>query len=108
MSGYKNPKDKQFKKGQSGNADGRPRQAVQLLPADYLFRKVAFEEVAIGVEGATIVMTRWEALMRQIHIMAHGNLSAVRLLHRIRKQFPGEGLPGIKSIFVVSDNQMKY
>jgi hypothetical protein len=106
---YKNPpKEKQFKKGKSGNADGRPRQAAQLLPRGYLFRKVAFEEVEIGVDGAPIVMTRWEAMVRQVHIMAHKNLSAARLLHRIRTQFPGESPTTMKPILVLSDNQMKY
>jgi hypothetical protein len=33
----------------------------------YLFRKVAIEHVAIETDGGSVTMTRWEALMRQIH-----------------------------------------
>jgi hypothetical protein len=107
--GYKNPpKAHRFKKGQSGNPSGPPRQAVQRLPAAYLFRKVASEEVAIEVDGTTRLMARWEALMRRIHIMAYNDPSAARLLHQIRKQFPGKDAPDLKSILVLSDNQMKY
>jgi len=105
--GYNNPpKVHRFKKGQSGNPSGQ--QAVQKLPTAYLFRKVANEEVTIEIDGITTVMTRWEALMRRIHIMAYNNPSAARLLHQIRKQFPGKGAPDLKSILVLSDNEMKY
>ena len=105
--GYKNPpKHAQFKKGKSGYPSGRPKQAVRLLPADYLFRKVAFEEVTIGPEGAAVVMTRWEALLRQIHLTKKP--SAARLLHQIRKLFPGDSSPGIKPIFVLRDDEMNF
>jgi len=108
-AGYKNPpKAHRFKAGECPNPNGRPKQAVQRLPAAYLFRKVANEEVAIEIDGAPVMMTRWEALVRQIHIMAHKNPSAARLLHQIRKEFPGKGSPAVKSILVVSDNQTKY
>ena len=108
-AGYKNPpKAHRFKKGQSGNPGGRPRQAVRRLPASYLFRKVASEEVVIEVDRTTVMMTRWEALIRKIHIMAHSDPSAARLLHQIRKEFPGSGSSDVKSILVMSDNEMNY
>lgn len=107
--GYKNPPmAHRFKKGECPNPSGRPRQAVQRLPAAYLFRKVANEEVTIEVDGTTTVMTRWEALMRRVHIMAHNNPGAARLLYQIRKQFPGKDASDVKSILVLSDNEMKY
>ena len=108
-AGYKNPPEaNRFKKGQSGHPSGRPRRAVQRLPAAYLFSKVANEEVTIEVDGREMAMTRWEALTRQVHIMAYNNASASRLLHQIRKEFPDSGSSDVKSILVLSDNEMNY
>ena len=102
------PKATPCKKEQPGNAKGRSKQPKPRLPAAYLFRKVANEEVTIEVNGAKIRMTHWEALLRQLQIMAHKNSSAARLLHRIRKEFPGDGSPDVKSILVFTDNEMNY
>ena len=102
------PKATPYKKEQPANAHGRSKQPKPRLPAAYLFRKVANEEVAIEANGAKIRMTHWEALLRQIQIMAHKNPSAARLLHRIRKEFPGDGSPDVKSILVFTDNEMNY
>ena len=75
----------------------------------YLFRQVANQQVAIEVDGRTVMMTRWEALLRQIQTLAlNKNVSAERLLHQMRKQFPGNGAPRGKMIMVFSDNGMKY
>ena len=52
-AGYQTPpKASQFKKGQPGNQKGRPRQAARQVSTAYLFRKVATEQLAIGVEAA--------------------------------------------------------
>jgi Family of unknown function (DUF5681) len=107
--GYrKPPKGSQFKKGQSSHSQGRPRQAARPVSAAYLFRKVATEPVEIDLDDRTVVMTRWEALLRQIHTLAlNKDASAARLLHQIRRQFPGNAAPGDRHILVVSDNDMK-
>jgi Family of unknown function (DUF5681) len=107
--GYrKPPKGSQFKKGQSVHSQGRPRQAARPVSTAYLFRKVATEPVEIDLDDRTVVMTRWEALLRQIHTLAlNKDASAARLLHQIRRQFPGNAAPGNRHILVVSDNDMK-
>ena len=107
--GYGNPpRASRFKKGQSGNQKGRPRRAAQPVSTSYLFRKVANEQVEIEVQGRKVAMTYWEALLRQIHTLAlNKDASAARLLHQIRKRFPGKAVPGGKLIFVVNDDDLK-
>jgi hypothetical protein len=75
----------------------------------YLFRKVANELVAIELDGRQVKMTRWEAVLRQIHTLAlNKDAGAARLLHQLRKQYPGTAAPGDRFILVVSDNDLKY
>ena len=53
-------------------------------------------------------MTRWEALVRQIHTKAlnrdHG---AARLVDRLRKHFPGQLPAGDPVIIVLSETEMR-
>jgi hypothetical protein len=107
--GYRNPPTGgRFKKGQSGNLNGRPRHATRQTSPAHLFRKVANEDVAIELDGAQVIMTRWEALLRQIHTLAlNKDAGAARLLHQIRKQHPGSAAPADKFIMVLSDHDMK-
>ncbi|MHC2335453.1 DUF5681 domain-containing protein [Bradyrhizobium sp. USDA 4454] len=108
-TGYRNPpKGGRFKKGQSGDPNGRPRQAARQTSPAHLFRKVANEDIAIELDGDQVIMTRWEALLRQIHTLAlNKDAGAARLLHQVRKQYPGSAAPGDKVIMVVSDQDMK-
>ncbi len=97
----------ELKKRKSGNPNVRVKQAAQPLSVSYLFRKVANETIAIQDGGANLTMTRLEALIRQIHILAlNNNPSAARLLHRMRKQFPEKAAPG-EILSVISDADMK-
>ena len=53
-------------------------------------------------------MTRWEAMVRKVQTLALSkDASAARLLHQMRKQFPGSAPPGDKYLAVLSDNDMK-
>lgn len=108
-AGYRNPPESgQFKKSQSGNPKGRPKRTIQPVSTAYLFYKVANEQVAIEIDGNEVMMTRWEALVRQVHTLAlNRDPSASRLLHKMRKLFPGSAPPGDKYLVVVSDIDMK-
>jgi hypothetical protein len=95
-TGYRNPpKDMQFAKGRSGNLSGRPKKDHKQRSAAYLFRKVARDDVAIEIGGEPLKMSYWDAYVRQIYVMAlNKNNGAARLLDQLRRQFPGDALPG--------------
>jgi hypothetical protein len=102
------PVAKQFKKGQSGNKKGRPRRPAEPISTSYLFRKVANEEVEIEVQGRKMVVTRWEAFLRQIHTLAlNNNFKAARLLHQIRQRFPGRAASGGTYFLVCTDEDLR-
>jgi Family of unknown function (DUF5681) len=97
-----------FKKGESGNSKGRPRRPAEPVSTSYLFRKVANEEVEIEVQGCTMAVTRWDALLRQVHTMALNNdFRAARLLHQIRQRFPGRAASGGTFFLVCTDEDLK-
>jgi hypothetical protein len=109
-TGYRNPpKNTQFRKGRSGSPKGRPRQAKRQVSAGSLFRKVAKEQVGIEIDGDIVKMARWDAYVRQIYTMAlNRNNSAARLLDQLRRQFPGDLLPGGDKItFIISEDDAK-
>src|ERR1700688_203829 len=86
----------------------RPKRTTQPVSTAYLFYKVANEQVAIEIDGNEVMMTRWEALVRQVHTLAlNRDPGASRLLHKMRKLFPGSAPPGDKYLVVVSDDDMK-
>src|SRR5271169_3318678 len=95
-AGYrKPPKNGQFKKGQSGNPKGRPKKPSQPVSTAYLFRKVANQMVPVETKSGKEIMTRGEALARMVqNLVLNKDTSAARLLHQIRKKFPGKAVPG--------------
>ena len=102
------PKSTQFKKGRSGNPKGRPRQTVRQVSTGSQFRKVAKEQISIEVNGIRYTMPRWEAYVRQIYTMALGkDHSAARLLDQLRRQFPGDLLPGDSVTYLISEADAK-
>jgi len=54
-------------------------------------------------------MSRWDAYVRQIYTMSlNKNNSAARLLDQLRRQFPGDLLPGDPVYLYMSENQARY
>ena len=77
------------------------------MSAAFIFRKVASELISVEGEGGIMTMTRFEALLRQIHTMAlNKDPGAARLLDQLRKAFPGTAPPGDPTIVVFSDDDM--
>jgi len=109
MSGKRRgpPEGGQFKKGQSGNPGGYLKKSPAPVSADYLFRKIAYETILLDSSGKSVKMSRLEAVVRQVHIMAlNGKPGAERLFHKIRRQFRSNAAPG-EFILVVTENDMK-
>ena len=62
--GYANPpKHTQFKKGQSGNPRGRPKEVKAHMPVSRIIRHSLSEEVQGQVNGKTRKMTKLEAII---------------------------------------------
>ena len=62
--GYgKPPKHSQFKKGQSGNPKGRPKEVKAHMPVSRIIRHSVSEEVQGQVNGKTRKMTKLEAII---------------------------------------------
>lgn len=80
--GYgKPPKDKQFKKGQSGNPKGRPKKTKDL---EKLFDAELSQTIRITEGGVTRIMTKREALVKEIlHSALKGDHRARLLVMKI-------------------------
>src|SRR5262249_16295105 len=110
----RNPTANESMKNQDQNppknhsSKSRTRKAKRLpdrqhVSAGVLFGKVAREQIKVEVDGAAkIKMTDWDAYIRQIYTMAlNKNTSAARLLEHLRRQFPGDALPGDPITFLL-------
>jgi hypothetical protein len=86
--GYgKPPKSTRFKKGQSGNPKGRPKEARNLAT---IVAEVCRERVRVKSEnGKYYYMTKMEAIMKQLtNQAAKGDIKAARASFAIINMFP--------------------
>lgn len=77
--GYcKPPKETQFKPGQSGNPEGRPANAIELLS---LFEDVLREDAVIKENGRMVTTIAARAVYKRlIYDAVHGNTRAAALI----------------------------
>ena len=74
----KPPKHSRFKKGQSGNPEGRPKGSLNLRT---IFERALRERVRIREKGKHRVAKKWEIAMKQLaNQAARGDLAAIRLI----------------------------
>jgi len=81
---------------------GRPRKH-RLVSTGSQFRKVAKEKISIEIGGTRVRMSLWEAHVRQMYTMSLTNIGFASLLNRLRKQFPGDLLPGAPITYLITE-----
>ena len=78
------------------------KQSQEQVSTGVMFRKVAREQVPIDIGGKRAKISYWNAYVRKISAMAlNKNNGAVRLLEQLRRQFPGDLLPGDPITFLL-------
>jgi Family of unknown function (DUF5681) len=72
------------------------------------FRKIANQQIGIEIEGSKHKISRWEAYLRQVYNMVlNRDSGAARLLHQLRRQFPGDLLPGDTITYLITEEDAK-
>ncbi|TYL82228.1 DUF5681 domain-containing protein [Bradyrhizobium cytisi] len=98
--------------GRKRRKKSRPRKRrkpiVPPLSVAAHFRRLATEEIELEVNGKLVKMSRWDAYIKQLYRMAlNKDTRASRLIRQVRKQFPGEVLPGEIIIYQLSEGDMR-
>lgn len=80
-------------------------QNPELVSVVGLFRKVAYETIPIEINGRIEKIPRWNAYIVQLYNMAlNKNHGATRLITKLRKQFPGDPLPGNPHVMWINES----
>jgi len=105
--GYgKPPVATRFKKGQSGNPDGKRKKIAQQLDPGKSLQSIDNEEINVNIDGRRKRMLKSEIQFRQLFTKAiRGNLTSARLVAKMAGQYFGpeaEG-PSHLQVMVVPD-----
>lgn len=109
--GYKKPpRDKQFKKGVSGNPTGRPRRCKTVNMMD-AFGKILSKKTPVMEKGRQIQITLLEAFFRRVITDGiNGKSQAARLIYnviiesnKLQKEYGGRGVEAEQSARLIID-----
>ena len=105
--GYgKPPVATRFKKGQSGNPDGKRKKIAQQLDPGKILQSIDNEEIIVKIDGKRKRMLKSEIQFRQLFTKAiRGNLTSARLVLKMAGQYfrPEAEGPSHLQVMVVPD-----
>jgi uncharacterized protein DUF5681 len=89
--GYKRPPvATRFRKGQSGNPNGKPKKTSQKLDPGKILQSIDNEEIIVKIEGRGKRMRKAEINFRQLFSKAiKGNLTDARLIAKMAAKYFG-------------------
>ena len=101
--GYgKPPVATRFKKGQSGNPDGKRKKIAQQLDPGKILQSIDNEEIIVKIDGKRKRMLKSEIQFRQLFTKAiRGDLTSARLVAKMAAQYFGPEAQGSSHIQVV-------
>jgi hypothetical protein len=93
--GYKHPPSHtQFKKGQSGNPDGRPKKVKRPLSLADELLAIFLKPIIVNENGHRTKITKRQAMLIQLVNKAlHGDLKALAMILRILQTFSSDPVP---------------